>query len=100
MTFSALDSELLGPLFASEAMRLVFSDERRVGAMLAVETALARAEVKHRLVPKDLPAAIARISATDLDVARLGHEIAVAGVPAIPFVKAVQAKLPRELEPH
>src|SRR5689334_5338754 len=100
MSFSALDSDLLGPLFASEPMRRVFSDEQRVAAMLAVETALALAEAKYELVPKELAAAIERISVGDLDVARLGRDIAIAGVPAIPFVKAVQTKLPKDLEPH
>jgi 3-carboxy-cis,cis-muconate cycloisomerase len=100
MTFSALDSELLGPLFASDPMRAVFSDRRRVAAMLAVEAALARAEARHRLVPKELAGAIEKVRAEDLDLAALGRDIAVAGVPAIPFVKAIQAKLPKELEPH
>src|SRR5262249_37759853 len=100
MTFAALDSELLGPLFASEAMGAVFSDRRRVEALLAVEAALARAEARHRLVPKELASAIERISADDLDITGLGRAIAVAGVPAIPFVKGVQTKLPRELEPY
>jgi 3-carboxy-cis,cis-muconate cycloisomerase len=34
MSFSALDSELLGPLFATGAMRAVFSDQARLAAML------------------------------------------------------------------
>jgi len=100
VTFSALDSELTGPLFASEAMRAVFSDRRRIAAMLQVEAALARAEAKHNLVPRELAAAIDEIAADDLDLALLGRETAVAGVPVIPFVKAVQAKLPKSLEPH
>lgn len=100
MSFSALDSELLGPLFASEAMRALFSDRRRVVAMLQVEAALARAEAKHRLVPRELATAIDAISADDLDLAVLARDTAIAGVPVIPFVKAVQAKLPTALEPH
>ncbi len=35
MTFSAIDSALLGPLFATDAMRAVFSDRARIAAMLA-----------------------------------------------------------------
>ena len=100
MAFSALDSELLGPLFASDAMRDVFSDRRRLAAMLEVEAALARAEAKFRLVPKELAAAIDRVAAEDLDPTALGRQIAVAGVPTIPFVKAVQTKLPEPLEAH
>jgi 3-carboxy-cis,cis-muconate cycloisomerase len=100
MTFSALDSELLGPLFASDAMRAVFADRRRVAAMIEVEAALARAEAAHGLVPRDLAPAIERISADDLDLAQLGRDTAVAGVPVIPFVKAIQTRLPQALEPH
>ena len=43
MSFSALDSALTGPLFATAEMRAVFSDRARIGAMLRVEAALARA---------------------------------------------------------
>ncbi len=46
MTFSALDSGLTGPLFASDAMRAVFSDRAALAAMLEAETALARAEAR------------------------------------------------------
>ena len=46
MTFSALDSELLGPLFTTDAMRAVFSDRARLAAMLRMEAALARAEAR------------------------------------------------------
>jgi 3-carboxy-cis,cis-muconate cycloisomerase len=90
MSFSPLDSELLGPLFRTEAMADVFSDTAFVRAMLAVEAALARAEAAHGLVPEALPAALAAIDPEDLDLAELGRGTALAGVPAIPFVKAVQ----------
>ncbi len=96
MTFSALDSQLLGPLFATEAMRACFSDEARLAAMLAAEAALARAEASLGLVPAALADAVA--AAGGLDAAALGRRTAVAGVPTIPFVKAVQAQLPPELE--
>jgi 3-carboxy-cis,cis-muconate cycloisomerase len=100
MAFSALDSELLGPLFASDGMRAVFADRHRIAAMIAVEAALARAEAAYGLVPPDLAPAIEQISADDLDIAQLGRDTANAGVPVIPFVKAMQARLPRALEPH
>jgi 3-carboxy-cis,cis-muconate cycloisomerase len=57
MTFSALDSALLGPLFATDAMRACFSDEARLGSMLAAEAALARAQSGLGLAPTDLAAA-------------------------------------------
>lgn len=98
MTFSALDSELLGPLFATDAMRACFSDRAYLAAMLAAEAALARAESGLGLAPDALAAAIAAVSPDDLDLAALGRQTAVAGVPTIAFVKSVQARLPAELE--
>src|SRR4051794_19330536 len=98
MSFSALDSELVGPLFATEAMRAVFSDRARLAAMLRTEAALARAEARCGLAPEALAAAIEAIPAEDLDIAALGQGTALAGVPTIPFVKAVQGRLPKELE--
>lgn len=98
MTFSPLDSALTGNLLASEAMREVFSDRARLAAMLTMEAALARAQASLGLAPAGLADAIAAIVPSDLDLPRLGEHTAIAGVPTIPFVKAVQAQLPAELE--
>ena len=98
MSFSALNSELLGPLFATGAMRAVFSDQARLAAMLRAEAALVRAQARCGLTPEALAAAIAAIPAEDLDLAALGQGTGLAGVPTIPFVKAVQARLPKKLE--
>src|SRR5581483_6086170 len=97
MTFSALDSALTAPLFASDAIRAVFSDRARIAAMLQTETALARAEAKAGLVPAGLARALEGIAPDDLDAAALGAKTADAGVVAIPFVKAVEARLPEKL---
>jgi 3-carboxy-cis,cis-muconate cycloisomerase len=97
VTFSALDSALLGPLFATREMRDVFSDEARLAAMLRMEAALARAEAGVGLAPAELAGALEALSRADFDVAEMGRETAVAGVPVIPFVKAVQRKLPDDL---
>jgi 3-carboxy-cis,cis-muconate cycloisomerase len=99
MTFSALDSELLGPLFATDSMRACFSDTARIGSMLAVEAALARSESWIRLAPEALAPAIEAIQPEDLDIASLGVRTGIAGVPTIPFVQAVQQRLPADLEP-
>ena len=80
-------------------MRAVFSDRARLSAMLRTEAALARAEAKYGLAAKGLAAAIETIGPDDLDLASLGQDTATAGVPTIPFVKAVQAKLPTKLQP-
>src|ERR1700733_3710665 len=98
MSFSPLDSELFGPLSATDAMRACFSDTEWVGSMLAVEAALARSESQLGLAPAALAPAIEAIRPEELDIAALGVRAGVAGVPTIPFVQAVQARLPAELE--
>jgi 3-carboxy-cis,cis-muconate cycloisomerase len=98
VTFSALDSELLGPLFATDAMRAVFSDRARLANMLRAEAALALAQAGLGLAPRELAPAIEAISPDDLDIAALGRDTAIAGVPTIPFIEAVREKLPEELE--
>ena len=100
MSFSALDSALLGPLFATPEMRAAFSERAFVAAMLRAEVALARAQAGCALAPDALGIALAKIDADGFDMDALGQGTALAGVPAIPFVKAVQALLPPELEPH
>lgn len=89
--FSALDSGLTGPLFATEAMRACFSDGARLGAMLRMQAALARA---HGM--QGLAEAIEGIGVERLDFAAIGAATAVAGVPTIPFLKMVQDLLPDE----
>src|SRR5688572_18477284 len=98
MTFSALDSRLVGPLFASEDMRAVFSDRARLAAMRRMAAEPARAEARSGLTPQALAAAIAAIAPDNLDAAEIGEQTVLAGVPTIPFVKAVQRRLPKELE--
>jgi 3-carboxy-cis,cis-muconate cycloisomerase len=97
MTFSALDSDLTGPLFATSKMRSVFSDRARIEAMLHVEAALAGAQARAGLVPKGLAVAIGKVTADDLDLATLGIQAGDAGILTVPFVKAVEARLPADL---
>ena len=98
MTFSAVDSSLTGPLFATETMGEVFSDQARLRAMLRMEAALARVQARRGLAPQGLADALDALSPDLFDLDALGRETALAGVPTIPFVKAVQARLPNELE--
>jgi len=99
MAFSSLDSELLGPLFATDAMRAIFSDKAWLAAMLEVESALARAQARLGIVPAALADALARVEPASLDLPALGGATAIAGVPTIPFVQSVQKQIPRDLEP-
>jgi len=99
MTFSPLDSALLGPLFTTPEMATCFSDTARLAAMIQAEAALARAQAGLGLVPDGLAAAIASVDAGSLDLPALGAQTAVAGVPTIPFIAAIQARLPPDLAP-
>jgi 3-carboxy-cis,cis-muconate cycloisomerase len=98
MSFSPLDSDLLGPLFVTEPMLACFSDAAWIGSMLAVEAALARSESWLGLVPEALASGIETIRPQDLDIPAMGVRTGIAGVPTIPFVQAVQARLPADLE--
>jgi 3-carboxy-cis,cis-muconate cycloisomerase len=97
MSFSPLDSALTGPLFVTSAMRAVFSDEARLAAMLAFETALARAQAEAGIADAALPEALAAIRPADFDMAALGAETALAAVPVIPFVRQLRGMLPPPL---
>lgn len=98
MAFSPLDSQLLSGLVTTPAMAAVFSDRATLAAMLRVEAALARAQAGVGLVPADLADAIGAIKAESFDIEALGRATALSGVLPIPFVKALQAKLPKDLE--
>jgi 3-carboxy-cis,cis-muconate cycloisomerase len=97
VTFSPLDSALLGPLFTTADMAACFSDTARLAAMIEAEAALARAEAGLGLAPEGLAAAVSAVDAGTLDVAALGGETAVSGVPTIPFIAAMQPRLPPDL---
>ncbi len=100
MSLSALESVLTGPLFTTKEMSAAFGDDSLVAAMLEVEAALARAQARFGLVPPGLATALSLISPGDLDLVEIGRRTEAAGVPSIPFLQAVQARLPREYEPH
>ena len=85
-------TELLGPLFASEAMIAVFSDRGRLQGMLDFEVGLARAEAEVGLIPAAAVGPIAAAAkAGRLDVAELARQAAEAGIPTIPLVKQLTA---------
>ncbi len=92
MTFSPLDSALLGPLFRTAAMQACFSDEAVIRSMVQAEAALARAQAECGLVPDGLAAAVDQ-AACGLSADTLGLGTALAGVPTIPFVNAIRAGL-------
>jgi 3-carboxy-cis,cis-muconate cycloisomerase len=85
-------SNLLAPIFASDAMRAAFSDRALLQAMLDFEAALARAEGKTGVIPESAVRPIADACRADLyDIPEIGRAAALAGNPAIPLVKALTA---------
>ncbi len=99
MAFSPLDSALLGPLFTTPQMAAVFSDRTYLGALLHVETALARALCRLGRAPAELAGALAALQPDAFDLHELGRQTGRAGVPIIPFVAAVRRRLPADVEP-
>lgn len=94
MTDPLAASSLLGPLFASPAMRAIVADSARLQRMLDVEAALARAEAAAGVIPESAVAGIAEACVAELyDLRALGEAAAVAGNLAIPLVKALTARL-------
>lgn len=89
-------SALLGPLFSSGTMRVLFSDKAALARMLQFENALARAEVAAGLIPSKAASAIDAACKPQLyDLAAIGKAAGLAGNVAIPFVKALTAQVAR-----
>lgn len=88
MPSSIIDSTYYRDMFGTAAMRAVFSDEARLKAWLAVEVALARAQVRTGMIPAGVDeqlAAVAQVERLDLDAMKA--EFDKVGFPILPFVK-------------
>lgn len=87
-------SQLLGPLFATDAMQEIFCDRTRLQRMLDVIAALARAEARVGVIPSAAVAAIeSRCRAEIFDVDALARATAAAGNIAIPLIKDLTARV-------
>ena len=98
---SPIDSVLFAPLFSDDAVARVFGDAARVRAMVDVESALARAEARAGVIPGSAADAIvAALAPASLDLGALveavSREIASHGVPVIPLLAQLRARLPPE----
>lgn len=92
MGSTVFDSVLFRDMFGTAEMRAVFSDEALIGRYLEVEAALARAQARCGVVPKDAAAEIdaaARAIAVDYD--RLRRETEIVGYPILPLVHQLAA---------
>jgi 3-carboxy-cis,cis-muconate cycloisomerase len=87
MPSTVYDSGIFKDAFGSEAMRATFSDEATVARYVEVEVALAAAEAKAGVIPKDAAASIARLARPDaIDMAKLKAETDLVGYPIVGVV--------------
>src|SRR6202140_3745294 len=88
MPSTILDSAVFRDIFTTEKMRAVFSDENRVQKYLDFEAALARAQGKLGIIPKEAAAEIVRpCDAKNIDMAKLKEATEKTGYPVLPVVQ-------------
>jgi len=92
MPATLIDSAVFRDIVSTEAMRRVFSDENRVQKYLDFEAALARAEARLGVIPKDAAEEIVRhCHAGEIDMAKLKSETERIGYPVLPVVAQLVA---------
>jgi 3-carboxy-cis,cis-muconate cycloisomerase len=93
MTIGVLQSALFADMFGTAAMRNVFGDLAFLRNCVVVEAALARAQARLGIVPKEAATAISQAAEAivsgreDLDLARLKRETETVGYPILPLVR-------------
>lgn len=87
MGSTVFDSVLFRDMFGTAEMRDVFSDDALVGRYIEAEVALARAQARMGVVPKEAAEAIAEAAKSiQIDFAKLRHETEIVGYPILPLV--------------
>ncbi len=98
MAATIFDSHVFRNVFTTEAMREVLSDENRVQKYLDFEAALAKAQGKLGIIPKEAATEIVKhCDAKEIDMAKLKEATERIGYPVLPvvqqLVKLCQGKL-------
>ncbi|KAF1018296.1 MAG: 3-carboxy-cis,cis-muconate cycloisomerase [Paracidovorax wautersii] len=84
---TVIDSILFRDAFGTAAMRELFSDRALIQRYIDAEVALARAEARVGVIPKEAAEAIARESRLDrIDLDHMRHETDIVGYPILPLV--------------
>jgi 3-carboxy-cis,cis-muconate cycloisomerase len=92
MAATVIDSVIFREIFSTEAMRRVFADENRIQRYLDVEAALARAQARLGIIPREAAAEIEKHARMDkLDMAQLKKRTQVVGYPVLPVVEQLVA---------
>jgi 3-carboxy-cis,cis-muconate cycloisomerase len=94
MPSTVLDSDIFKDMFGSAEMRAVFSDENLIRCYVEAEVALAVAQGRLGVIPRDAADAIAKLAPTvTLDRDVLKHEAENVGYPILGLVRQLSAKL-------
>jgi 3-carboxy-cis,cis-muconate cycloisomerase len=92
MPTSLIDSAVFRDIFSTEAMRRVFSDENRVQKYLDFEAALARAQARLGVIPKEAAEEIVKhCNADEIDFNKLKVQTERIGYPVLPVVQQLVA---------
>ncbi|WNV12442.1 adenylosuccinate lyase family protein [Tardiphaga sp. 709] len=87
MGSTVFDSVLFRDMFGTAEMRAVFADEALVGRYIEAEVALARAQARLGVVPKEVAQAIeAAAKSIRIDFDKLRAETEIVGYPILPLV--------------
>jgi len=92
MPTSLIDSAVFRDIFSTEAMRRVFSDENRVQKYLDFEAALARAQGRLGIIPKEAEEEIVKhCNVAEMDFQKLKIQTEKIGYPVLPVVQQLVA---------
>ena len=92
MPSSLIDSAVFRDIFSTEAMRRVWSDENRVTKYLDFEAALARAQARLGIIPKEAAEEICKHRHVgEMDFAKLKTQTERIGYPVLPVVQQLVA---------
>ena len=98
MPATTLDSIIFRDIFTTEAMRRVFSDERRIAFYLEFEAALARVQARLGIIPAEAAEEIQRHCRIEsIDFAKLKEQTERIGYPVLPVVQQIVANCARGL---
>src|SRR5437763_5507563 len=94
MPSTVLDSDIFKDMFGTAEMRAVFSDENQLKCYVEAEVALAVAQGRTGVIPREAADAIARLApSVSIDRGVLKHEAENVGYPILGLVRQLSEKL-------
>src|ERR1041385_5584607 len=96
---TTLDAAILSPLFSDQKIADLLSDEAFVRALVDVEIALARAEARLGVIPRNAAERIAEVRPQTIDVQTLTKGTLRSGFPIIALVEELRKQVGSEAAP-